>query len=159
LEAKGFEYVKNQIGFCGIWCGSCTGGNGAITELARRLDELIKSSNAEKWVPKEFDFNEFMKGLTCIQAAPLCSGCQKGGGDPTCKVRTCAQKKNIVNCSQCDALMGCKSFEALEQYYPKIKEDLKKIKNTSQGELVEKWTSELKTKWPHCILLCDATKK
>jgi hypothetical protein len=36
LTTKGFENVKSQIGFCGIWCGSCLGGNGAVLELTRK---------------------------------------------------------------------------------------------------------------------------
>jgi len=158
---EGFENVKNQIGFCGIWCGSCLGGNGAVLELTRKYEQIIKRSQPalEKWAPKEFDFNEFMKGLACIQAMPLCPGCKKSGGDPTCKIRSCASKKNIVNCSQCDELSECKNFESLGQDYPKIKEELRKIKGADQKEVVEKWMSELKSKWPHCTLLCESQRE
>jgi hypothetical protein len=68
-------------------------------------------------------------------------------------------KKNITNCSQCDGLAECKKLESLEQGYPRIKEELKKIKNTNQKEVIDKWKTELKTKWPHCTLLCESTKK
>lgn len=158
---EGFENVKNQIGFCGIWCGSCLGGNDAILELTRKYEQIIKRSQAalEKWAPKEFDFNEFMKGLASIQAMPLCPGCKKGGGNPACEIRICASKKNITNCSQCDGLAECKNFESLEQGYPKIKEELRKIKNVDQKEVIENWMSELKTKWPHCVLLCETADK
>jgi len=158
---EGFENVKNQIGFCGIWCGSCLGGNGAILELTSKYEQIIKRSQSalEKWAPKEFNFNEFMTGLTCIQAMPLCPGCKKGGGNPTCEVRICASRKNIGNCSQCDGLAECRSFESLEQDYPKIKEELGKMGNVDQREVIEKWMSELKTKWPHCVMLCRTAKK
>ena len=158
---EGFENVKNQIGFCGIWCGSCLGGNDAIQELTRKYEQTIKCSQStlEKWGPKEFDFKEFMKGLACIKAMPLCPGCKKGGGNPTCEIRICALKKNVTNCSQCDALTECKNFESLEQSNPRIKDELRKIKNVDQKRVIEKWMSELKTKWPHCVLLCEATKR
>jgi hypothetical protein len=161
LEAKGFENVKNQIGYCGIWCGSCMGGNGAILELTKKYEQMIKRSESalEKYAPKEFNFNEFMKGLACIQAMPQCPGCKKGGGDTTCKIRTCASQKNIDNCSQCDNLMECKNFEDLEKYNPKTKQELAKIKDVDQKELIDKWTSELKVKWPFCVLLCEATRE
>ena len=157
---EGFKNVKSQIGFCGIWCGSCLGGNGAVLELTRKYEQTIKRSQhaLERWAPKEFDFNEFMKSLVCIEAMPLCLGCKKGGGDPTCKVRICASKRNIDNCSQCDNLMECRNFEELEKGYPKIKEELTKIKNADQNEAVEKWMISLKTRWPHCILLCETAK-
>lgn len=161
LETRPFENVKNQIGFCGIWCGSCLGGNGAVQELTRHYEQITKrgQSALEKWAPKEFKFNEFMKGLACIQAMSPCPGCRKGGGDSNCKIRICALSKGVLNCSQCNQLTACNNFEELGKNHPKIKEDLVEIKNKGQAALIEKWTGELKTKWPHCILLCEATKK
>jgi len=152
MTGKPFENVKNQIGFCGIWCGSCAGGNGVSIELTKRYEEFVKKGNLEKWAPKTFDFKEFMKGLASIQNVHPCPGCLKGGGNPTCKVRICASKKSIVSCGQCDQLMICKNFEDLEKHYPKIKDDLTKTKGTSRQELIEKWINELKSKWPHCVL-------
>jgi len=161
LEARPFENVKSQICFCGIWCGSCMGGNGAILELTRKYEQIIKRSKPalEKYAPKEFNFNEFMKGLSCIQAMPMCPGCRKGGGNPTCKIRICALEKSMTDCSQCDELIECKNFEELEKSHPTIKKGLMEIKSHDQTELIEKWMGELKNKWPHCILLCTSTKK
>jgi len=158
---EGFDNVKNQIGFCGIWCGSCLGGNGAVQELTRKYEQIIKRSQyaLEKWAPKEFNFNEFMKGLGCVQAMSLCPGCKKGGGNPSCEVRRCASKKSIVNCSECDELTECKNFELLERDYPRIKEELRRIANVDKKGVIEKWMNELKTKWPHCTLLCESTRK
>jgi hypothetical protein len=100
-----------------------------------------------------------MKELTLIQAMPLCPGCKKGGGNPTCEIRMCALKKNVSNCSQCDRLAKCENFESLKQSHPKIKEELTKIRNVDEKEVIAKWMSELKTKWPHCVLLCTSAKK
>ena len=159
LQANAFENVKSQIGFCGIWCGSCGAGNEAVQELARRFEGTVKKYELDKWVPKEFDFEEFMKGLACTRAMSLCLGCRKGGGPPACEVRICALSKGMADCSECEQLVECKNFEHLEKDYPKIKEDLTKIKNENRAELIEKWTSELKNKWPHCILLCASARK
>lgn len=161
METIPFENVKNQIGFCGIWCGSCTAGNGTIQEFASRFEKISKKAKGqlEKWVPKEFDFKEFMKGLTCIQAMSLCPGCKKGGGPPTCTIRICALDKGMTDCSQCDQLKECTNFEQLEKSHPKIKGDLMEIKSKGRPELIEKWMGELKSKWPHCILLCKATER
>lgn len=135
------------------------GGNGAVQELAKRFEKISKKlPQMEKWIPKEFSFKEFMKGLTCIQAMTLCPGCRKGGGPPTCRIRICALEKGIADCSECEQLVECKNFEELEKDHPKIKEDLMEIKNKNRSELTEKWISELKRKWPHCILLCTSAK-
>jgi thiol-disulfide isomerase/thioredoxin len=85
-----FENVKNQIGFCGIWCGSCRGGNGTVIELAKMFKGLIQRDAVERYAPK-FDFDEFMKGLSSMSAIYSCPGCQKGGGIPDCKIRICAR--------------------------------------------------------------------
>ncbi|MCJ7429761.1 DUF3795 domain-containing protein [Candidatus Bathyarchaeota archaeon] len=156
---EAFSNVKDQIGFCGIWCGSCAGGNGSIAELATRLDKMVKGYGLEKWLPRQFDFKEFMSGLACIQANGVCRGCRNGGGPPTCKVRICALQKGLADCSQCSQLLECKNFEQLEKSYPSIKADLAKIASADRGELVDKWLSELKTKWPHCVLFCSSTEK
>jgi hypothetical protein len=154
-----FENVKNQIGFCGIWCGSCSGGNGSIIELTRRYEETVKENNLEKWAPKGFDSKEFMKGLALIQTTSSCPGCRKGGGNPSCRIRICALKKNLDDCSQCDGLIACRDFEELERSIPKIKEDLMKIRNMNRKEVIEKWMVELLKKWPHCVLFCSSPKK
>ncbi|MFX1299747.1 MAG: DUF3795 domain-containing protein [Promethearchaeota archaeon] len=159
MKVTPFENVKDQLGFCGIWCGSCPAGNSEIVELTRIYEEIVKKNKLEKWAPKDFDFNEFTKGLSSIQKMTICSGCHKGGGNPTCAVRICAQKRNILNCSQCDELSVCKNFKELEKSHPRIKEDLKQIKNVELKKLVEKWTGELKGKFPSCILFCHAVQQ
>lgn len=157
METKPFDNVENQIGFCGIWCGSCPAGNGSIVELTRRYEETVKKNNMEKWAPKDFDFKEFMKGLASLQKVPLCQGCLKGGGNPFCVIRMCAKEKKISNCGQCELLMSCKNFEMLEKSHPKMKHDLLKIKEVNQRELINKWKIELKDKFPHCLVLCNSS--
>jgi hypothetical protein len=157
MGIKPFDNVENQIGFCGIWCGSCPAGNGSVVELTRRYEETIKRNQLEKWAPKDFDFKEFMKGLASLQRVPLCQGCLKGGGNPTCAIRICAKEKKLSNCNQCKLLTSCKNFDMLEKSHPNIKQDLLKTKNTNQKKLVEKWKTELKEKFPHCLVLCNSS--
>jgi len=156
MKTTHFDNVENQIGFCGIWCGSCPAGNGSIVELTRRYEETVKKNQLEKWAPKDFDFKEFMKGLASLQKVPLCQGCLKGGGNPTCRIRICAKEKKVSNCSQCGLLVSCKNFEMLEKSHPYIRDDLAKTKNATQKELIRKWKTELKHKFPHCLILCDS---
>ena len=85
MNGEAFENVKNQIGFCGIWCGSCIVGNGTLRELTKRYEELIERYDLEAWAPKDFDFQEFKNGLTSIQAMPFCRGCLQEDGRPNCE--------------------------------------------------------------------------
>ena len=154
LKAKSFENVKNQIGFCGIWCGSCVAGNGALRELTKKYEEIIEGYGLKEWAPKDFDFNEFMKGLASIRDMPLCQGCLKGDGRQNCEMRTCASNKNITDCSECDQPMGCKNLEILQKMRTGARHAglFVKTENVNRKELIEKWTTELRNKWPCCIL-------
>lgn len=154
MKAESFENVKNQIGFCGIWCGSCVVGNGALRELTKKYEEVIKGYGVKEWGPKDFDFQEFMKGLTSIQNMPLCQGCLKGDGRPNCDIRICASSRKINDCSECDQPEACKNLEILEKMRTGALRAglLVKTENVDQKKLLEKWIDELKSKWPSCIL-------
>jgi len=161
LIANPFENVKNQIGFCGIWCGSCVAGNGTLREIAKRYDEIIKNYGLEEWAPKDFDFKEFVKGLASIQAMPLCQGCLKGDGRQNCEMRACASNKHISDCSQCDQPTACKNLETLQKMRTGALQAglLVKTEDINHQGLIEKWINELKSTWPHCLLLCNASKE
>lgn len=160
MEAESFENVKNQIGFCGIWCGSCVVGNGVLRELTKRYHEIIERYGLEEWAPKDFDFKEFTKGLSSIQTMPLCHGCLKGDGRSNCEMRICASNKNIADCSECEQPRACKNLETLQKMRPGAQRAglLVKTENVDRQELIEKWTAKLKNKWPCCTILCPSTK-
>lgn len=155
-ENRPFDRVKNQIGYCGIWCGNCPGGNGVTQELTKRYEEFVKLSQIEKWAPKDFDFGEFMKGLGSIQSMSLCPGCMEGGGAPECTIRTCAKGKGHEQCNGCEQLEDCREFKVLEASLPEIKKGLMQLKR--KEDAIEEWTSELARKWPSCVLSCPALK-
>ena len=155
MRIRHFQNVKNQVGFCGIWCGSCVVGNGVLQELTQRYEDLVKSYGLKEWGPKDFDFRQFMKGLASIQAMPLCQGCLKGDGKPNCELRACASRKGIEGCTECDQPAGCCShLEALQ----KMREGavraglMVKTEKGDRQDLIRKWTAELKGRWPHAIL-------
>ena len=154
MKAESFENVKDQIGSCGIWCGSCVAGNGVLRELTGRYEEVIRAYGLQEWGPKEFDFREFMKGLRSIQEMPLCQGCRKGDGKPNCEIRACASSKKINDCSECDQSSACKNSEALQKMREGKRDAglLVKTEDVDRRRLIRKWTSGLKSTWPHSIL-------
>jgi len=129
-------------------------GNGILKELTKRYEELIKGYGVDKWGAKDFDSKEFMRGLTSIQNLPICQGCLKGGGNDECKIRPCASKKKISDCNECNELTTCKNLEALQ----KVRTGaggvgmLIKTGKGSQPQLKEKWTAEVRNKFPYCVL-------
>jgi hypothetical protein len=154
MKTDAFENVRDQIGACGIWCGSCVAGNGALRELTKKYEQVIKAYGLQEWGPKEFDFREFMRGLTSIQTMPLCQGCRKGDGKPNCEFRPCTQNKGIEDCSQCDRPSVCEHSQALEKMQTGALSAglLVKTEKADPKKLITEWTSELKGKWPHSIL-------
>jgi len=156
-KATDFELVKNQIGFCGIWCGSCVVGNGTLRELTERYAEMIEAYGLKEWGPKDFDYKEFAKGLESIQTMPLCPGCLKGGGRDNCEMRTCASSKGIDDCSECGETAGCRHTELLQKMRSGALGTglFVKTEAVDRQKLIEKWITELKTKWPSCILFME----
>ena len=41
-------------------------------------------------------------------------GCKDGGGNPSCKIRKCAQKKSFEGCWECDEFKDCEKLKFLE---------------------------------------------
>ena len=160
MNSGSFDNVKNQIGFCGIWCGSCVVGNGALQTLTERYEEIVTNYGLEEWAPKDFDFKEFKKGLTSIQAISPCQGCLKGDGRPNCEMRICASDKNIADCNECDQMTACQNRETLQKMRTgALRAGLRvKTGNVDREELLQRWIGELKGKWPHRLLFSCDTK-
>jgi hypothetical protein len=155
VETKAFENVKNQIGFCGLWCGSCVVGNGTLKELTKRYEHIISGYGVDKWGAKGFDGKEFMEGLASIQTIPVCQGCLKGGGNDECKIRPCASSKKISDCNECKEQATCKNSEALQKVRTgalRVGMLVKTNNDTARQRLVKKWTAEIKDKFPNCVI-------
>jgi len=154
VQTEAFENVKNQIGFCGLWCGSCIVGNGILKELTKRYRGLIKGYGVDEWGAKDFDSKEFMKGLASIQNLPMCQGCLKGGGNDECKIRPCASKRRISDCNECNEHVTCKNLEELRKVCTGalVVGMLLKTARCGQPELIERWTAEIKDRFAYCLL-------
>ncbi|UCE40289.1 MAG: DUF3795 domain-containing protein [Candidatus Aminicenantes bacterium] len=153
-KTKHYDNVKDQIGYCGIWCGSCVAGSGVLQELTRRYDKIINDYGLEQWAPKDFDFKEFVKGLQSIQNMPRCPGCVKGGGRDDCEIRACALDKDLADCSECARPENCENKELLETMQKGAEKAglMVKTDKTDRNELLEKWIEQIKSKWSSSIL-------
>jgi thiol-disulfide isomerase/thioredoxin len=161
MKAKAFDNVKSQIGYCAIWCGSCVVGNGALKELTKEFNHIIESYGVDKWGAEDqgFDGQELMQTLKSIQDIPVCPGCRKGGGATNCRIRACASNKKLVDCTNCEEFMTCENREALQKVRSGALDAGMSVKTdkdaTDQQELIEKWTAELTTRFPHRLILSN----
>lgn len=108
------DRVLSQVGHCGIWCGSCVVGNGALMELARRYLELADSHGLEHWGAAGFDYAEFSKALGAISELDVCPGCLAGGGRDDCEIRRCSVERAVETCVACGSFGECQHDELLE---------------------------------------------
>jgi hypothetical protein len=154
MKTAAFNMVKDQIGCCGIWCGSCIVGNGTLRELTARYQRVIQDYDFENWAPKTFDFKEFLKGLETLKATPLCAGCRRGGGWEECPMRGCAAKKRITDCAECDDQAACPHSASLEKMRTgSVRAGLfVKTRKGSQKKLVTQWATKIKNRWPSSLL-------
>ena len=77
------------IAKCGFRCDLCP-----VYETNLKLDP-DKKKMCDAW-------NKYLGSSVEPDAITVCQGCQKGGGDPDCAARKCAQEKNLDNCACCD---------------------------------------------------------
>jgi hypothetical protein len=153
-KTAAYNRVKDQAGYCGIWCGSCVVGNGTLQLLGAEYEDVIRNYDLENWAPKTFDFKEFLKGLETIKATPLCAGCRKGGGWEACPMRGCVIKKKITDCAECNDQAVCPHSASLEKMRTgSAKAGLfVKTRKGNQKKLIAEWAPKLKTRWPSRIL-------
>ena len=152
-----FENVRNQIGYCGIWCGSCVVGNGALRDITRRYEEMTTAYGLQQWAPKDFAYVEFSKGLESIHGLPLCPGCLSGGGRDDCEIRACAMSRELRDCTECGEFRECEHAEIVEKMRSGARAAGLIVKETdSENEaLIDRWTAELKSRWPCCVLFMN----
>jgi hypothetical protein len=154
-----FNNVKDQVGFCGIWCGSCVVGNGALRRLTRKYKEMTDSYDLKDWAPKDFDYAEFAKGLSSIQEIPVCPGCRMGGGRDDCELRACSSARGFRECAECGAGDDC-SHRGLFDHMRSGALSAGLIVRTSvplEADPIEEWTSQVASKWPCSVLFEDET--
>jgi hypothetical protein len=149
-----FERVREQIGYCGIWCGGCVVGNGTLRELTSRYAGLINSFGLPEWGPENVAWKELQGGLASIETMPPCPGCLNGGGRDNCEMKSCARNRKIDECNHCSELSACPHDKILHHMRDgAIKAGIPvKTASVEKDAFLERWEPELRSKWPCCAL-------
>ncbi|MFC1968250.1 DUF3795 domain-containing protein [Chloroflexota bacterium] len=112
---------KDLIAYCGLYCGDCFNYKGQIADLARDLRKKLREAKfdrASQGLSKHFkDFKNFQQcyGVLGAMVRLRCKRiCHNGGGNPSCKVRICCQKKNLPGCWECDGFETCNKLDFLK---------------------------------------------
>jgi hypothetical protein len=154
MDKGAFDNVKGQIGYCGLWCGSCLVGNGTLRELTMSYRKLIKGHGVEEWGLKGhgMDGEGFINALIAIENLSICQGCLKGGGNEACGMRPCAREKRVSDCIECREKAACQNLGALERVRTGAAKAGMLMKNERGSPDIEEWVVELAKRFPHSLI-------
>jgi hypothetical protein len=109
------------VAYCGLYCDDCFNYKGEIADLARDLRKKLreeKFDRASRGLSKYFkDFNNYeqcyqvlgaMVRLRCKRT------CRNGGGNPSCKPRSCCRKNTLEGCWECGEFETCTKLDFLK---------------------------------------------
>lgn len=134
--------VKLEISYCGVCCSHC-GMQKRIPNMAKELKRFVDAYRYGEWigyVQKEFEFQNFMKGLKWF-ANLTCAGCLREGGMPNCEVRICCKEKGVENCYFCQSFLECAKLNYQKETY-EIDKNYERIKSVGY----KKWLKEQEKK-------------
>ena len=116
------EKDKNLIAYCGLYCGECFSYKGSVADLARDLRKELRQAKFQKTA----ELLSTLSFFEVFQHYPQCyevlgalvrlrckNACKGGGGNPSCKIRICCQKKGFAGCWECDEFETCKKLDFL----------------------------------------------
>jgi len=145
--------ASSFVGYCGLYCNACGIRQEKIKNAVNNLRGIIAYYGFDKMMPelakwepslKHYsEFNQVMDGL--VKMFGDCPGCLQGGGDPNCKVRTCAKERNYRTCAECDEAEACEPLAPYRKGYKGLTPALRSIKQngvTRYAEEMQKKVNE-----------------
>jgi hypothetical protein len=156
-DIQAYDKVKHQIGYCGIWCGSCVVGNGALREIARRYRKTVEAYDLGTWAAGGFDYAEFVRGLISIENMPTCPGCRAGGGRDECEIRACARGRDLEDCTKCTDFGECEQSGLMQRMRGGAVKAGLMVRNDARNEdeLLREWSATIQDRWPCCVLFAQ----
>lgn len=142
--------LASLVGYCGLYCNACGIRQQKIKTAVDNLRDIIATYGFDKimpelakWEPsfkhyKEFD--QVMDGL--VKLFGECPGCLQGGGDPNCKVRSCAKEKGYRTCAECNETETCEPLAPYRKGYEGLPPALQSIRQNG----INKYAEEMEKK-------------
>jgi hypothetical protein len=138
---------KDLIAYCGLYCGDCSGYTQTVANLARDLRKELRKNRFDLMadmmakIPlfKEFeDYDKCYNLLGTMMKLRCNRTCRGNGGSPDCKIRSCAKKKRIDGCWECDEFATCEKLKILESHHGKAcLKNLRKLKKKGPAAFVK----------------------
>ena len=150
---------EELIAYCGLYCGECFSNEGKIADLSRDLRKELRRFRFEKTaenlsrIPffKTFEnYPECYEVLGALVKLRCRKGCRNGGGNPTCAMKVCCNRKGYKGCWECDDFEDCKKMEFLKINHGDAHiKNMRKIKRKGTKEFLagkKLWYSKIKDK-------------
>ena len=108
---------------CGLHCEDCFSHQGRIADLARdlrkelrqvRFDKVAEALSGVSWFKALEHYDKCYEALGVMVKLRCRKGCRKGGGNPSCKIRTCSNKKGLAGCWECAEFEKCGKMDFLK---------------------------------------------
>jgi hypothetical protein len=105
-----------NIAYCGLYCAECPNHTGVIADLARDLRKELRNYRFDKTAELLSNisfFKDFSKYDDCYTVLGAMvkmrcgKTCRNGGGNPGCKIRSCAKRKKLSGCWECNEFESC----------------------------------------------------
>jgi hypothetical protein len=107
---------RDQLAYCGFYCGDCLGRTGVIADAAERFRAVLDKYQFEKTAHAMFsdempeydkltDMVTFMAGLRCPAV------CRDREGDSNCGAKRCCIEKGYFACYECDGFETCETLK------------------------------------------------
>lgn len=111
---------RELIAYCGLYCGDCFNYKGEIADLARDLRKKLRearfdrvSQGLSRFFKEIKDYELCYEVLGAMVRLRCRRACHDGGGNPSCKIRACCQKKGIAGCWECAEFEACSKLDFL----------------------------------------------
>ncbi len=136
---------NDLIAYCGLYCGDCFNRKGEIADLARDLRKKLREAKFDRVSRglsrffKQFENYEQCYGVLGAMVRLRCKkSCRDGGGNPSCKIRKCCQKKGIEGCWECEEYKTCEKLDFLKTIHEDAHlKNLRKIKTKGIDKFLE----------------------
>jgi hypothetical protein len=125
-----------------------------VPKMAKELKRFVQAYKYGEWIAyitREFEFENFMKGLKWF-ANSGCIGCLQGGGMPKCEVRSCCKAKGLKNCYFCKDFLICEKLAYQRETYS-IDENFARIKQIGYEGWLKEQEEKLKADFDNICFL------
>jgi len=137
---------EKLIGYCGLYCGDCSGYKGTIAHLARdlhreleqeRFADLAKSLAKIPFFKALKDFPRCCAVLQTLPKLRCQKACRGNGGPPFCQIRECCREKGFDGCWQCDGSRTCSKLDFLQAGHGDAhRKNLRKIRRSGPAAFI-----------------------